>query len=205
METALRGPSARCRKSKRHLCGSVCPGTIIQEKPMPRNVEIKARVADPDALAAAALALADGPPTRIRQHDTFYRVPAGRLKLRDFGDGRGELIAYQRPDRTGPKTSHYVIAPTNAPAALHEALSAALGVRGVVAKERTLLMCGRTRIHLDAVADLGHFMELEVVLTDDESEAAGLAEAEELMAALGIGTDDLVRAAYIDLVAGSQR
>ena len=167
---------------------------------MPRNVEIKARVADPDALAAAALALADGPPTHIRQHDTFYRAPTGRLKLRDFGDGRGELIAYDRPDQSGPKTSRYVIAPTDVPAALHEALTAALGVRGVVAKERTLLMRGRTRIHLDAVADLGHFMELEVVLADDESEAAGLAEAEELMTALGVGPDALVRAAYIDLL-----
>ena len=33
---------------------------------------------------------------------------------------------------------------------------------------RTLLMAGRTRIHLDVVAGLGHFLELEVVLRDGE-------------------------------------
>ena len=169
---------------------------------MPRNVEIKARVRRPAELHRRAANLADGPPTLIRQRDTFYAAARGRLKLRDFGDGHGELIAYERPDREGPKTSSYLIAPTEDPAALHAALAAALGVRGVVVKERTLLLSGRTRIHLDRVEGLGEFLELEVVLAADEDEAVGRAEAEDLMARLGVAAADLIDRAYIDLLAG---
>ncbi len=165
---------------------------------MPCNVEIKARVSDPGRLRQLALTLGDGPGQLINQRDTFYVVPRGRLKLREFGDGTGELIAYERPDLEGPKTSHYIISPAPDPAALHEALAQALGIRGVVTKERTLVLKGRTRIHLDHVAGLGDFMELEVVLQPDETESQGMTVAQELMSALEISSADLVYGAYID-------
>lgn len=41
-------------------------------------------------------------------------------------------------------------------------LSEALGVLGVVRKERLLYLVGQTRVHLDRVDGLGDFMELEV-------------------------------------------
>lgn len=168
---------------------------------MPRNIEIKARVADRAALEQRAAALADEGPAQIFQDDTFFVCPEGRLKLRDFGDGCGELIFYRRADATGPKTSFYRIAPTAEPAALRETLSLALGERGRVVKHRTLYLVGRSRIHLDRVEGLGDFMELEVVLADGEDEAAGQKEADELMARLGITPDQLVEGAYLDLLA----
>ncbi|MEE4638931.1 MAG: class IV adenylate cyclase [Wenzhouxiangella sp.] len=168
---------------------------------MPRNIEIKARVADRAALEQRAATLADEGPVQIFQDDTFFVCPEGRLKLRDFGDGRGELIFYRRADATGPKTSFYRIAPTAEPAALRETLGLALGERGRVIKHRTLYLAGRTRIHLDRVEGLGEFMELEVVLADGEDEATGQKEADELMEQLGIATDQLVEGAYLDLLA----
>lgn len=42
-------------------------------------------------------------------------------------------------------------------------LSEALGVKGEVRKERRLFLIGQTRVHLDAVDGLGHYMELEVL------------------------------------------
>jgi len=165
---------------------------------MARNVEIKARVRDAARLRALALAVGEEPLELIRQRDTFYHVNRGRLKLREFADGTGELIAYERPDRPGPRTSRYTISPAPDPARLHAALTQALGVRGVVAKERTLIRRGRTRIHLDRVTGLGDFVELEVVLTADESEADGRAVALELMARLEIDERDLMEQAYID-------
>src|SRR5258706_3096047 len=127
-----------------------------------RNVEIKARVADPGALRARVSARAAAPPVIIGQRDTFFAVARGRLKLRRFDDGRGELIFYERDDTIGPKTSAYSKAPCPDAAAMEAVLARALGVRGVVEKRRELFMIGRTRVHLDNVRDLAHFLELQV-------------------------------------------
>lgn len=167
---------------------------------MARNIEIKACIASIDALRPAVLAVATEGPSEIRQDDSFFRCANGRLKLRDFGDGRGELIFYQRADEAGPKTSHYVVTPTADPAGLRSALSQAWGECGRVRKRRTLYLAGRTRIHLDEVERLGAFLELEVVLGDDEAAEAGEREANALMRRLGIAPADLVEGAYVDLL-----
>jgi adenylate cyclase class IV len=62
-------------------------------------------------------------------------------------------------------------------------------------------MIGRTRVHLDRVDGLGQFLELEVVLENQETAASGTAVAQELMADLGIEPSQLVEGAYIDLLA----
>lgn len=166
---------------------------------MPRNVEIKARVADPDGLLVRARALAGSEPEIIRQTDTFFATARGRLKLRQFADGTGELIAYDRPDDQGPKTSRYAIAPCVDASAMKDLLEHLLGVTGTVEKTRRLLLTGRTRIHLDDVRGLGSFLELEVVLDPGESQQDGQQEARNIMDALGIDPADLVQGAYLDL------
>lgn len=171
---------------------------------MARNVEIKARIDSVEALLARARAIAGGDVELIVQDDSFFPCPRGRLKLRDFGDGRGELIQYERADATGPKTSTYVRSPTASPATLREALTRALGSLGRVRKQRWLLLAGRTRIHLDRVEGLGDFLELEVVLGDDEAEATGIAEAHALMAQLGVQSAQLLQGAYLDLLGATR-
>ena len=119
---------------------------------MPANVEIKARIPSVDALLPVAQALSDDKHLqRIHQDDTFFAVPKGRLKLRVFGDGSGELIHYNRPDATGPKLSDYVLVPAPEPDSLREALTRACGLIGRVRKHRILVLVGPTRIHLDQV------------------------------------------------------
>ena len=168
---------------------------------MPTNVEFKARIASVAALLPRAIALADDPPQRICHDDTFFDVAHGRLKLRVFGDGSGELIHYLRPDDDGPKRSDYVIAPVHSPELLRDVLAHACGQIGRVRKRRTLLLAGQTRIHLDQVEGLGDFLELEVVMREDQTEDEGRAIALALMAELGIGVQALVGRAYIDLLA----
>ena len=173
---------------------------------MPRNIELKARIDSVEAMLPVARALADGPPQSIAQDDTFFVCANGRLKLRDFGDGSGELIHYQRADTAGPKLSDYVRVPTSEPAALREALGRVQGVLGRVRKTRWLLLAGPTRIHLDRVEGLGDFLELEVVLRDDQSEAEGVAMADALLQALGVSPTQRLAGAYLDLMlAGSAR
>ena len=167
---------------------------------MARNIEIKARVDSVEAIEPRAAALADRGPIEIQQDDTFFACPRGRLKLRAFSATEGQLIFYRRADQAGPKESFYVIAPTASPDTLREALSLAYGQAGRVRKHRTLYLVGRTRVHLDRVEDLGHFLELEVVLADGDSHESGVAEAHELMTALGISPSQLVEGAYGDLV-----
>ena len=167
---------------------------------MARNVEIKARVEDRDALVRRAQALATEGPVEIAQDDTFFHCESGRLKLRAFADDRGELIFYRRANVSGPKESFYVRSPTSSPGTLRESLALAYGVAGRVRKQRTLFLCGRTRIHIDRVDGLGDFVELEVVLDEGESAEAGMGEAHDLMARLGIDAARLVEGAYVDLL-----
>jgi len=168
---------------------------------MDRNIEIKARIESVDSLAPRVAALADHGPVEIIQDDTFFTCGRGRLKLRAFSSGDGQLIYYQRPNQAGPKESSFVISPTPAPASLREALSLAYGSAGRVGKRRLLYLVGRTRVHLDRVEDFGEFLELEVVLAEGEPAEKGVEEARRLMAALGIRPGQLVEGAYVDLLA----
>ena len=92
------------------------------------------------------------------------------------------------------------LSPTDSPASLREVLTQAHGQVGRVVKQRTLYLVGRTRVHLDRVQGLGDFMELEVVLADDEPPQDGVDEAHALMAQLGIAPQALVQGAYRDLL-----
>ena len=167
---------------------------------MPANIEIKARVCDFERLQRAAAQLSEAPCQVIPQVDTFFNCPHGRIKLRELSTNHAQLIFYQRADITGPKHSEYQIFETGDPAGLKSILTAAYGVRGVVAKTRYLYMVGQTRIHLDVVEGLGIFLELEVVLQPGQADAEGQRIAHQLMPQLGIEDADLIDAAYMDLV-----
>ena len=167
---------------------------------MGRNIEIKARAGDLAALAEKVAEVGGSGPEIIRQEDTFFPCAEGRLKLRRFADGTGELIAYSREGGTGPAESRYAISPVADAGRLLSVLSQALGSLGVVRKTRTLYMLGRTRVHLDEVEGLGSFVELEVVLAPDEGRDSGLQETNEILDRLGIHQDALLDGAYIDML-----
>jgi predicted adenylyl cyclase CyaB len=167
---------------------------------MPTNIEVKARVRDFSSLKARAESLSETPVQTIPQVDTFFLTQRGRLKLRELGPEAAQLIYYERPDQGGPKRSDYDIFETQDPEHLKSVLGRALGVRGVVKKVRHLFRIGQTRLHLDDVEGLGRFMELEVVLMPEQSEAQGRAVAARLLSELGIEETDLLEAAYMDLL-----
>lgn len=167
---------------------------------MPTNIEIKARVQNFAEIRSRAEALSDVPVQVIPQEDTFFYTPRGRLKLRQLGPDRGQLVYYERVNQSGPKRSDYRIFETSDPDELKATLAMALGVRGVVKKVRYLYWVGQTRLHLDEVDGLGRFVELEVVLCPDQTEQDGQAIAEDLMRKLGIQAADLLEGAYMDLL-----
>ena len=167
---------------------------------MARNIEIKARIENVATLKPLVAELASEGPLEIAQDDTFFTCANGRLKLRAFSNDSGELIFYRRVNQTGPKESFYLRSPTSSPETLRESLSLAYGQIGRIRKYRTLFLVGRTRVHLDRVEGLGHFLELEVVLVDDEPPSVGVREAGELMDRLGIQPEQLIEGAYLDLM-----
>jgi predicted adenylyl cyclase CyaB len=166
----------------------------------PTNIEIKACVSDLALLRALVEAIADADVEALDQEDIFFAAPAGRLKLRIFDEYTGELIHYHREDCAEPRASRYLIAPTSDPLTLKRILEQVLPNTGTVRKRRSVYHVGQTRVHLDQVDELGAFLELEVVLHPDQSEAEGVAIALDLLARLGISGDQLVRSAYIDLL-----
>src|SRR5215213_1650988 len=129
-----------------------------------RNVELKARDADPARTLERALAAGAREHGILHQRDTYFAVRHGRLKLREEEPGGATLIAYERPDTAAERVSDYRLVPVPDPAALRAALEATDGILAVVAKARRLLLWeDSVRIHLDAVEGLGSFLELEAV------------------------------------------
>ena len=170
-----------------------------------RNVEIKARLnageegAKDVSEICQRLTGVEG--TVLRQEDTFFNTSSGRLKLRKL-DSHGELISYQRSDQAGPKLSTFNIERVELMdfQSRMTALSEEHGVRGIVIKTRTLHLVQQTRVHIDHVAGLGWFIELEVVLKDEQTTEEGEEIAQRLMDTLGIAAEQLISTAYIDLI-----
>lgn len=170
-----------------------------------RNVELKARDPRPEATLSAALGHGAQDHGVLEQRDTYFAARAGRLKLREQRDGGGAstavLIAYERPDAAAARTSAYRLVPVPDPAALTEALAAALGVTVVVAKRRRLLLWDGVRIHLDDVEGLGTWVELEAVAPPESDLAAEHAKVAQLRAVLGMADERVVAEGYAALLA----
>ncbi len=171
---------------------------------MARNVEIKARLKNRDAVFAVLTRLSDRLPETIKQRDYFFQCDGARLKLRIFESGQGELIRYEREDRAMARCSQYQIVRTPDPFILLDILTRTLGRTGEVKKTRELYMIGQTRVHLDRVEGLGDFLELEVVLRAEQSEAEGQEIAGGVLKELGIEKEQLVAEAYVDLLERSR-
>ena len=137
-------------------------------------------------------------------------APTGGREDGEAAEAGAVLIAYARADTTDSRLSDYLLYPVADAPTLREALSRTLGVRVVVEKRRVLYRYGRTRIHLDAVAGLGAFVELETVLADDAGDASdGVAEGaatehRTVIELLGLDRLPPVAVSYSDLLAAEQ-
>jgi predicted adenylyl cyclase CyaB len=166
------------------------------EKPR-RNIELKARDPDPDRSLRASLALGARDEGWLRQTDTYFRVPHGRLKLREEGPA-AQLIAYERADQAVARESRYRLVTVSDPGGLKQALSAALGVLVVVEKSRRLMLWQNVRIHLDDVRGLGSFIEIEAVADPASDLTSERREASEVQEALAIAPEQIVAVSYSD-------
>jgi len=171
------------------------------------NIEIKARIRDLKATARKAIEIGALFVGQDRQADTYFRVPSGRLKLRQSPRKGAELIIYFRDDTAGPRRSDYELLPVADPGRIRDLLGAMFGVQSEVRKIRRLYFVGTTRIHIDTVEGLGDFLEFEAVhpAGDADAEEAARAGVNHLMAAFGITPEDLVPVSYGELLSSAVR
>lgn len=164
------------------------------------NHEFKARCADPDGIRALLVERNAEYVGRDMQVDTYFQVAHGRLKLRE-GNIEHALIHYFREDRAGSKTSHVQLYRPDPDPALKEILTAALGVRVVVPKQRDIFFEDNVKIHVDHVEGLGDFVEVEAVErspshTEDSLREQCLAYVQ----LFGVREQDFIPVSYADLM-----
>lgn len=162
------------------------------------TVEIKARCSGPSRVRAVLKSLKADFRGTDRQTDTYFRVPSGRLKLRE-GNIENALIYYKRADQKHSKRCESVLYPCSDGAALKKVLAASSGILTVVDKKREIYFIRNTKFHIDRVKKLGSFVEIEVF--GKKSEAAKLRkQCEFYQKLLGIRPADLVADSYSDLL-----
>lgn len=164
------------------------------------NIEFKARCHDLEAARETLRTLGASGPTPDHQVDTYFLAPNGRLKLRE-GNVERALIQYFRPDDAGPKRSDVTLFPVPGDAsALKAALSASLGVLTTVDKQREIWWLDNLKVHLDDVAGLGTFVEVEAIAGPDGDVDLLRDQCERLLDALQVEKADLERTSYSDLI-----
>jgi predicted adenylyl cyclase CyaB len=165
-------------------------------------VELKARVADLPAVRAKLVRLKAKRAGIFHQIDAYYKVPKGRLKLREVeGESDADLIYYDRENVARPKRSSVFILKIPNPQTFKQILRRIVETRAVVDKVREIYSHEGIQIHLDVVKGLGSFVEFELVTSEDgEQQEDDLARLETLREQLGISSESLERYSYSDLV-----
>ncbi len=163
-----------------------------------RNLEAKFPLADRAATLDRAQAIGFEYVATLVQHDTFFRVANGKLKLREqLGDAW--LIHYHRHRENGLEISDYEMVAVSEPLKLRTMLSASLGVVGELDKRRSLFRRTNIRLHLDEVANHGVFGELEAVMDSGSDPATCRAELSAILVALQISPEQLIETSYFEM------
>jgi predicted adenylyl cyclase CyaB len=164
------------------------------------NIEIKARCNDPAAIRRILHERGADFMGLDHQIDTYFQVPRGRLKLRE-GDIENSLISYSREDQKGPKKSHVSLYPVKDGPAMRDLLSRALDILVVVDKQREIYFIDNVKFHIDAVKDLGSFVEIEAIDREGTLGESFLhMQCEKYTALFGIRDEDRVAESYSDLL-----
>jgi adenylate cyclase class IV len=164
-----------------------------------QNVEAKFKLANLVHAREVAARLGFEASGILSQRDTFFQVAHGKLKLREEAAGAW-LIHYRRRREGGLELSDYEIVPVPEPARTRSMLASALGIIAEVRKERTLLMRGNIRLHLDRVEGLADFGEIEAVLESGEISESNRDAVREILSALDINERDLIGVSYFEMM-----
>ncbi|MFH0984887.1 MAG: class IV adenylate cyclase [Candidatus Omnitrophota bacterium] len=161
------------------------------------SLEIKARCSDPVRIRKILLAYGASFKGLDLQTDTYFRIPSGRLKLRE-GNIENALIHYKRVNQKGSKRCDSTLAKCENGRALKKTLAAALGVLTVVIKKREIYFLRNVKFHIDRVKHLGNFVEIEAFGRKGGSAVKLRKQCKFYKKLLGISSRDLLADSYSD-------
>ncbi|MGO8735896.1 MAG: class IV adenylate cyclase [Terriglobia bacterium] len=132
------------------------------------------------------------------QIDTYFRVPCGRLKVRE-GRLENALIFYLRSTARRARRSavEMMLLPRRNP--LRAILGRALGTLAVVDKRREIYFVKNVKIHLDRIRQLGKFLEVEAISRAGDVKKIR-SQARQFQELFGITAKDIIAESYSDLI-----
>jgi predicted adenylyl cyclase CyaB len=165
-----------------------------------KNYEFKAKTGDPDKLEKKLLGLNPSFKGEDHQIDTYFKVPTGRLKLRE-GNIENALIYYERPDVADAKQADIVLYKHSPEISLKDILTKVHGIKAIVDKTRRIYFVENVKFHFDTVKNLGTYIEVEAI---DETGDIGLEKLKEqcnkYFLFFGLNKSVLVDKSYSDLI-----
>ena len=162
------------------------------------NYEFKARIKDEQRVRDALKTLNARSIGTDHQVDTYFRVPAGRLKVRE-GRIENALIFYRRSNARRARQSAVEMMLLPRRNSLRAILARALATLAVVDKRREIYFVKNVKIHLDRVRKLGKFLEVEAISrTGDVKKIRS--QARHFQQLFGITAKDIVADSYSDLI-----
>lgn len=168
------------------------------------NIEIKARCDNPGRIRSILKEHNADYMGLDHQIDTYFKVPNGRLKLRE-GNIEQKLIYYRRPNSKTPKSSNINLMSAEHPEELHELLDNALGTKVVVDKKREIYFIDNVKFHIDEVKELGSFVEIEAIDSDRSTGEQKLRkQCNEYLELFGIADNQLIAESYSDMLMNKQ-
>ena len=164
------------------------------------NIEFKAST---NKLASLETLLLEQHPLFIgedHQVDTYFNVPAGRLKLRE-GNIENTLIRYHRENTAGSKASDVLLYHLQPDLSLKEILINTLGIKAIVDKRRRIYFIDNVKFHFDTVEGLGTFIEVEAI---DKGGTIGeeklQSQCDHYAGLFNIKQEDFIAVSYSDMI-----
>jgi predicted adenylyl cyclase CyaB len=164
-------------------------------------IEIKARCSNPSKVRQLLLQQPNIQFIGVdAQVDTYFKIPSGRLKLRE-GNIENSLIYYDRENKKDAKKSDVTLYKPTEVVSLKAVLLAALPTLIVVKKKREIYFIDHIKFHIDTLTTLGSFIEIEVLDATDAMDITKMKEqCQWYMELLDIQKEDLMENSYSDML-----
>jgi predicted adenylyl cyclase CyaB len=164
-------------------------------------IEIKARCSNPSKVRQLLLQQPNIQFIGVdAQVDTYFKIPSGRLKLRE-GNIENSLIYYDRENKKDAKKSDVTLYKPTEVVSLKAVLLAALPTLIVVKKKREIYFIDHIKFHIDTLTTLGSFIEIEVIdATDDMDITKMKKQCQWYMELFDVQKEDLMENSYSDML-----